>query len=301
VVSLREALVEAEEAMGVATADAHGVNPDWVIAAISRYSGEVREAQAQVEALELALARADGLQGQEQILNLAQEVRTPMTAIAGYADLLLMENAGIITKKQRDFLKKIQSNLERMTTLFTEIVKTASPKGALVALSGEQCRRILQAAVAAVTEEAQQKGVQLRVNLAGELPALLMTRDDFYWIVFQLLHNAVLASIDKGEVTLDVDVDKLENAGNEDNTNFLRLIISDSGVGIPSGQRSQIFALRLDPDAPAIVGLGDTSVGLATTHTLVTEHEGRIWVESEMGRGSRFTVLLPVSSTNEQP
>jgi signal transduction histidine kinase len=299
--SLREALVEAEEAMAMATAESQGLSHDWVLKTISRYSGELESAQAKILQLEVELARANGTQAYEMILKLAQELRTPMTAMTSYTELLLTESAGIIVPKQRNFLEKVRDNVAKMAMLLGQIVETSKPQSKRNESQISDTNLLLQEAIEAVKNQAAHKAVRLNLNIEEKLPALSMNRDDFYQIALQLLNNAVLASTEKGNVVLEADVEGIENAGTSDTPfQFLRLVVSDSGVGIPATHRAQIFTPQLDPDASPIVGLGEAGIGLATAHALVTEHGGRIWVDSETNIGSRFTVLLPTATINGQ-
>jgi signal transduction histidine kinase len=125
--SLRESLIQAEEAVAMATAADSGLSTDWVMQAITRYSGELEEAQSRIEYLEMELRnRRDDSPLYEMIASLAEELRTPLTSIAGYTDLLLSETVGSMTVRQREFLQRVRGNTERLVTLVEQVIQMAS-------------------------------------------------------------------------------------------------------------------------------------------------------------------------------
>ena len=113
IATLRESLIEAEEAMALASAGEGGLSTEWVMMTITRYSGQLEEAQARIDKLEAELAKRDRGTADEMLVSLIQELRTPMTSIGGFTDLLLGESLGILGVKQRDLLQRIQSNSQR--------------------------------------------------------------------------------------------------------------------------------------------------------------------------------------------
>jgi signal transduction histidine kinase len=86
--------------------------------------------------------------------------------------------------------------------------------------------------------------------------------------------------------------------GTERTERFVHLAVTDSGGGIRPEDRAHVFDPQYRADHPLIAGLGDTGAGLSVAHTLVAAHGGRLWVESEMGAGSTFSVLLPMAHHN---
>ena len=107
--SLRQALAEAEEAMALAAAGSSNLSTEWVARTVTRYSGELEQAQSRIEALESTLRQKADEPDNDLLIGLIQELRTPMTSIAGYTDLLLSETMGILGGSQRDFLQRVRS------------------------------------------------------------------------------------------------------------------------------------------------------------------------------------------------
>jgi signal transduction histidine kinase len=116
-------------------------------------------------------------------------------------------------------------------------------------------------------------------------------REALQQILIHLLQNAGAASPVEGSVTLRV---RLEN---EDNKDYVLIQVNDTGGGIPSEDLPRVFSRLYRADNVLIQGIGDTGVGLSIAKTLTEAQGGRIWVETELGVGSTFSVLLP----NHQP
>jgi len=92
-----------------------------------------------------------------------------------------------------------------------------------------------------------------------------------------------------------------QQAGNPEETRYLRISIRDSGGGIAPEDQERVFDRFYRADNPLINGLGETGVGLAIVKSLVEAHGGRVWVESEMGSGSIFSFLLPINESYDNP
>jgi len=296
--TLRVALIEAEEALAMASAGEGGLSTEWVMMTISRYSGELEEAQVHIQQLEAELRQNKTTVSNDLIISLAQELRTPMTSIAGYTDLLLKEAVGLLVPKQRDFLQKVEANVERMNALLEQIVQAATVSEPAVPSFGgsTDIRETVEAAVNAVMTQVREKDLRFNLHLSPSLPPMGVGYDALYQITLHLLQNACHASKSDSQIGLKVQADLIDNAGNaeEELLGFLQLAVNDSGGGIAPKDRLHVFETRLDADTPLIPGLGDTGVGLSMTQTLVTANGGRIWVDSNAGIGSTFTVLLPI-------
>ncbi|NHZ71675.1 MAG: hypothetical protein GWP17_01140, partial [Aquificales bacterium] len=165
--TLRESLIEAEEAMALAAADERGLSTEWIMTAITRYSGQLEAAQARIQILEADLMRRERGVTDELVISLAQELRTPMTSIAGYTDLLLSEMLGILGEKQRDFLQRVKANVERMDAFLDLIVQLTTSGESLGETSIEpvDVQTVLETAVATVITQIREKNLHLDMQI----------------------------------------------------------------------------------------------------------------------------------------
>ncbi len=303
VATLRESLIEAEEAMALASAGEGGLSTEWVMMTITRYSGQLEEAQSRITKLEAELAKRDRGTSDEVLVSLIQELRTPMTSIGGFTDLLLGETLGILGVKQRDFLQRVQANTERMGSLLEQILQLtvvqdpqAAPEDELV-----NVREVLETAVNGVVNHLRDKNLQLDLDIDQDLPALPVNRSALHQIFSNLLSNACLASGKNGRVVTTAHAQSIPE-GNHDNDEpirFLQINISDSGSGIRQEDLPRVFTAHYEAERPLIAGLGDTGAGLSMAYDLTNANGGRLWVESEPGSGSTFSLLFPIAM--EQP
>jgi signal transduction histidine kinase len=232
----------------------------------------------------------------EVIASLAQELRQPMSAILGYSELLLDEYVGILGAPQRKFLERIKASYERMETLLHDLIRvTDIDSGALQLVpEGLDVMYVVDDAVQSCSAQFRDKGLNLRMDIGEGLPLVSADRDALRQILTHLLSNAGGASRTEGDVILKVR-DEVSTGYNGQDSHALFISVRDSGGGIAAEDQPRVFQRFYRADAPLIAGLGDTGVGLSVAKALVEAHGGRIWLTSEPGQGSTFSVLLPMS------
>ena len=239
----------------------------------------------------------DGQNGQqaEVVASIAQELRTPMTSIAGYTDLLLGESVGILGAMQRQFLQRVKANIARMEGMLLDLVQiTAIDTGQIkleAALS--DVPELIKDAVMSSSTLFREREQSIRLELADNLPYLYTDRDRIQQVLLHLLSNAGLCSPNNAEVVVraQVPVEMPE---------YMLFSVSDKGGGIAPEDRQRAFHRMYRADHPLVQGLGETGVGLSIAKALVEAQGGRIWVDSEMGQGSTFTFILPLQPTQQE-
>ncbi|RMG89196.1 MAG: hypothetical protein D6706_21770 [Chloroflexi bacterium] len=302
--ALHEALAEAEEAMAMAAASENKLSTEWVMQTITRYSGQLEEAQARIMQLESELERRKTGPIDAVIVSLVQELRQPMTSIAGYTDLLLGETMGILGTKQRDFLQRVKANIERMGALLNQIVQlTTGVKVDTTVLATEaDVLSAVESAVSAVMTQLREKNLQLELDIRHDLPPVPIPPPILDQILVNLLNNACLSSQENGRILVRAYADNLpppHQNGRFEPVSFCHLTITDNGTGIAPEDISRVFTPQYQATDPLIKGVGDTGAGLALVRQLTEAHGGRVWVESEPGQGSTFSLIFPLH-TNEQ-
>ncbi len=231
----------------------------------------------------------------EVVASIAQELRTPMTSIAGYTDLLLGESVGILGAMQRQFLQRVKANVARMEGMLTDLVQiTAIDTGQLkLEAASIDVPELIKDAVMASSTLFREREQSIRLELAENLPKLHTDRESLQQILQHLLSNAALCSPNDAEVIVraQVPVEMQE---------YMLFSVTDQGGGISPEDRQRAFHRMYRADHPLVEGLGETGVGLSIAKALVEAQGGRIWVDSEMGRGSTFTFILPLQPARQE-
>lgn len=235
----------------------------------------------------------------EMIASLAHELRTPMTSIVGYTDLLLGESVGILGEMQRKFLQRVKANIERMGDLLNDIIEVTAMESGRVELRPEPVDLItvIEEAIMGLSARFRERDLSVRLDMALALPPVRADRDALYQIMLHLLSNACQCSKEGTEIVVS---GHLEEAEREGLPSYVRVSVSDTGGGIAPEDRPKVFQRFYRADRPLIAGLGETGVGMAIAKTLVEALGGRIWLESEMGVGSTFSFILPVDRGEEE-
>ncbi len=232
----------------------------------------------------------------DAMISLIHELRTPMTSITGYTDLLLGESVGILGATQRQLLQRINANIERMGGLLEDLVKTTSIDVAQVSLSPEPVDliNVIEDAIMSLSSQFSEYNVGVQMDMPSELPSIPADRDSLYQIVLHLLSNACQCSKPDSKVMIQARLEEYD-AQIDNLPDYLFMAVTDTGGGIAPEDQRRIFQRLYRSDNPTIEGLGDTGVGLSIAKALVETQGGRIWAESEMGVSTTFSFVLPLS------
>jgi signal transduction histidine kinase len=232
------------------------------------------------------------LEHQREVLaSIVQELRTPMTSITGYTDLLLGESVGILGAMQRQFLQRVKANVERMDGMLGDLIGlTAIDTGNLkIEPEPVDVAQAIEETVMAAAGLMRERELSVRIELSEQLPRLQADRDSLHQIIKHLLSNAAQCSPNNSEILVRAQVPV-------EMPNFLLFSVTDRGGGIAPEDRQRAFNRMYRADHPLVQGLGETGIGLSISRTLVEAQGGRIWVDSEMGVGSTFTFVLPLNN-----
>jgi signal transduction histidine kinase len=231
----------------------------------------------------------------EVFTSIAQELRQPMSSIIGYTDLLLGESIGILGALQRKFLERVKASTDRMEVMLSDLYQVTALNGNQYELHPEMVDLgiIIDDAILAASPQLRDRHIILRVDMPDILPRLRADRDALGQIFIHLLQNAGDASPMEGEIIL-----KASTYATDEEQEYVLVQVSDQGGGIPTDELPRVFSRLYRADNPLIEGVGDTGVGLSIAKTLVEAHNGRIWVDTEVGKGSTFSVLIPKLNGN---
>ncbi len=267
-----------------------------------RATDELLAAQARVAQLEASLAeRAAAAQAApagltretfDVIASVIQELRQPMSTIRGYSDLLLGESVGMLGALQRKFLERVTASCERMEVLVDDLMRVTDLDSGALRLDPQKIDvlYVVDDAIHACAAQYREKGLNLRLDIADDLPTVVADRDAVRQILTHLLQNAGAASPADGAVLLRIR----DHQDGERASPFLFVSVTDSGSGVTADDQARVFARMYRADSPLVTGLGETGVGLALAKALTQAQGGKIWFTSEPGRGTTFHVLLPI-------
>ncbi|WP_284720617.1 ATP-binding protein [Polyangium sorediatum] len=227
----------------------------------------------------------ESIQAREQILEIvSHDLRNPLSVITMNLELLARRAPpGDAGAELRQRAETTLRHARQMARIIGDLVDLAavSAKRLSVARKPEDPRRIAQEAVASFEGRANEKGLALRSEVVGESPRVLCDHDRVIQILGNLLGNAISATDPGGSVVVRVEA-------REDEVVFS---VADTGRGIPAEHLPNLFKPYWRGDASAYRGTG---LGLAISQGLVAAQGGQIWVESELGRGTTFSFVLPV-------
>jgi len=224
------------------------------------------------------------------IASISQELRQPMSSIIGYTDLLMGESVGVLGALQRKFIERIKASTDRIGGLVNDLIQITSLETGRMEFKAESIdlNLIIDNAMAYTSAQIREKNITLRLDIPDSTLLIRTDRDAFQQVLIHLLQNATGAAQVEGVVTLRVRIQS------EQSEHFILIQVTDTGGGIASSDIPRVFARRYRADHALIQGLGDTGVGLSIAKALVEAQGGRIWVETEAGCGSTFSILLPV-------
>jgi signal transduction histidine kinase len=216
---------------------------------------------------------------------MSHELRTPLHTIIGFSELLVEGLEGELNATQRRFVEHIHRDSLHLLELINDILDLSKIEAGRLELrcAAFPLEDALQEVLATVRPQAAAKSQRLRVTVPEPL-ILDADRVRFKEILYNLLSNAVKFTGEGGTISVAVARD----------SRFARVVVEDTGIGIAEEQQDVVFdAFRQVGSTTKGIREG-TGLGLAITRRLVDQHGGRLWLESELGRGSCFTFTLPL-------
>jgi two-component system phosphate regulon sensor histidine kinase PhoR len=223
------------------------------------------------------------------VANVSHELRTPLTAIRGYAETLL-DGALDDAENRRRFVEVIETHAIRLNNIAADLLALSElDNGALA----EQPRPVLvqaavESAIRTVEPAAAERRVRLLTGNFGDLE-ILGHRMRLEQALVNLIDNAVKFNRPEGEVR--VEAERTDNG-------HARIVVSDTGIGIPSSDLPRVFERFYRVDRARSREMGGTGLGLSIVKHAVEQMKGTVAVESELGKGSRFIIVLPVHNAS---
>jgi signal transduction histidine kinase len=233
----------------------------------------------------------------EFISFVAHELKTPMTSIRGYTDLLAQGAVGPVSQPQANFLATIRLNVDRMAALVSDLNDVSRIESGRLKLefSAVPLAPVLHEVVEALRSQIEGKEQKLTVEIPDDLPPAWVDRGRLIQILTNLVSNAHKYTPGGGSLRISAErcSNRWDPAGPPEIVHFL---IQDSGLGISLQEQKSIFQKFFRSEDGTVRDLPGTGLGLHITRNLVEMHGGRIWFESELHKGSTFHFTVPAAS-----
>ncbi len=218
------------------------------------------------------------------------ELQAPIAAIQGYLQLIL--DGYVEPEKQREVLEKASARAQEQMALIADLLTLSKLRDARQREQATEVRldELLRQVLEPFQAQAAEKGVLLRANIEGEIPAVRGIAGEFKSLFANLISNAIKYTPAGGSVAVSLRTDDGKVIG----------CVSDTGIGIPPEARDRLFSEFFRADNAKAMALRGTGLGLVIVKQAVENAGGQIWVESELNRGTTFTFTIPTMAVAEE-
>lgn len=249
-----------------------------------RFAQELSAKNQQLEVRAKEVERANRLKS-EFLASMSHELRTPLHTIIGFTELLAEEVEGPLNDKQKRFLKHVHQDSLHLLELINDILDLSKIESGRLDLKPEDfdSAEAVDEVLAGIAPAAGSKSINVS-NLVSHGLTIHADRLRFKEILLNLLSNAVKFTPERGSIWVGSDFEP----------GFALISVTDTGIGIPSEEHLSVFDKFYQVGNTTKGVREGTGLGLAITKSLVEMHGGRIWVESEPGKGSCFSFTMPV-------
>ena len=225
----------------------------------------------------------------------AHELRTPLTPIYGYVEMLLQEDMGSLTNKQRESLEMVSKNVSRLVTITDHLLDVSRIEAGRIelVLRPTDLWGLVNKVAAEFQPQLDTQSQKLSLSAAPLLPLALCDEARAAQIVGNLVSNASKYSPPESEITLRVAPAQEEG--------FLQVSVIDRGGGISAQDQEGLFSQFFRTASARLSGVRGAGLGLYITRSLVELHGGCIWLDSEPGQGSSFHVTFPIAGEPVTP
>jgi signal transduction histidine kinase len=254
---------------------------------------ETRELNEELEELNAQLARANKRLNEVDrfranfLARMSHELRTPLNGIIGFSEFLLDGKAGPLQPKQREYLGDVLNSGRHLLQLINDVLDLSKVEAGKMKLAPETfpLRQAIDEVCSVLTPMVLEKSLTIQKKISPQVHNVRLDQQKFKQVLYNLLSNAVKFTDSHGQV--EVSVIPHQGAG-------IQLQVKDTGIGIKAEDFDKLFVEFQQLDNAGNRPYQGTGLGLALTKKLIELQQGTVRVESDMGKGSTFTVVLPL-------
>ena len=259
-----------------------------------------REVQEKNKKLSDALERLQELSRLKSnfLATVSHELRTPLTSVIGYSEMLLAGLAGELNDEQKDYLKTILEKGESLLRLISSILDLSriEARGVQLVRKPTGLDDIVHSAIESVLPQSIKKNLQLKQEVSRSVKNVTVDGDKIRQCVVNLLSNSVKFTPAGGQVLIQAGPAERPptQAGPFGSSGYFQITVTDNGIGIAPELQSKVFETFFQADSSASREYGGAGLGLSIVRSYIEAHGGEVGVRSELGKGSTFTLIVPI-------
>jgi len=259
------------------------------VRATNHAAGAIANANLYEQVNEANLAKS------EFVSMVSHELKTPMTSMRGYTDLMLSGMTGELSQQQKNFLETIAANIRRMSKQIQDLTDISRIETGRLRMEKAPIAfsNIVSETLQSVQGPCDSKNIELHLDLPSDLPLILADKERLVQVLTNLISNACKYSPPKTKVDIILKSEPI--ALKEGHTPIPMIVCSvkDNGYGISEDDQKKLFTKFFRAEDPNIRKATGTGLGLSITKGIIEMHGGKIWVESELGSGTTFYFAIP--------
>ena len=251
---------------------------------------KLKKSKRKIELQNIKLKKLDELKS--SFLNVAShELRTPVTPIKGYLQMLLNQKIGSITEEQKKILKIIQRNTNRLDHLIQDILDISRLESDAMRFIPEKTdvKTMVEETVETMQSSADVKNIKINLELKDDIPELTIDKERIKQVIINLLNNAIKFSPDNSSINVKTGREK----------EHILFEVQDFGRGVPEDKQIKIFETFYQVDSKGDRKFGGVGLGLSISKGIIQAHSGDIWVKSTLDTGSTFRFTLPLEPVED--
>lgn len=217
----------------------------------------------------------------------AHELKAPLAAVQGFLNILLDEKVNLSNEKKADYLKRSISRLNSLSDLVNDLldISRMELKTKQREIENIRIKDIVENTIQLFEVDIKKKGIKVELNIPNELPLIKADYNEITRLITNLLSNAIKYNKDNGNIFIEIS----------SSTNYLQIKITDTGIGMKLEEKAKLFNEFYRAKNEKTRGISGTGLGLSIVKKIVDSYYGKIDVDSEFGKGTTFTINLPIN------
>lgn len=232
------------------------------------------------------------------IAHISHELRTPLTSMNEATNLLLDEVAGGISKKQEHLLEIIKQGNTKLIEMINELLDLAKMEAGMMdyQFTRADIGQVIDQCIDDISLLTKKKEIQIQRSIEKDMPSISMDVDKIKQVINNLLSNAIKFTPEKGTVKVETKAyQKNHTKPKRDNNSFVQVRVTNTGVSIPQQYLHKIFDKFQQIETEIVGPVKGTGLGLSIAKHIVEAHDGKIWAEEGIEKGSVFSFILPLN------